>query len=161
MAGTASQDFARARRVVKTDEFSSVFRLRPAYKTAHFVLYTRAAGALHARLGVVAAKRFAPRAVTRNTIKRLCRELFRTTALQPLDCIVRLSAPVNRKGTPATSRGLKSELRAELVRLFASQAASRRTSSRPEARPPSRTEPRPESMKTPHRSDSAASKAVP
>ena len=94
------------------------------------MLYTRAAGAPNARLGVVAAKRFAPRAVTRNTIKRLCRELFRVSTLPAVDCIVRLSAPVNRRGTPATSRSLKVELRTELVRLFASQNAPRRSPSR-------------------------------
>ena len=77
MTGEGSHDFARARRIVKTDEFSSVFRLRPTQKTAHFVLYTRPNSLPHARLGVVAAKRFAPRAVTRNTIKRVTRELFR------------------------------------------------------------------------------------
>ncbi|MGZ3185145.1 MAG: ribonuclease P protein component, partial [Telluria sp.] len=94
MTGEGSHDFARVRRIVKTDEFSSVFRLRPTQKTAHFVLYTRPNELPHARLGVVAAKRFAPRAVTRNTIKRITRELFRTTPLPALDCIVRLARPV-------------------------------------------------------------------
>ena len=121
MTGEGSHDFARARRIVKTDEFSSVFRLRPAQKTAHFVLYTRPSTLPHARLGVVAAKRFAPRAVTRNTIKRVTRELFRTSQLQAVDCIVRLSRPVNAKDGPASSRALKLELRTELARLFASQ----------------------------------------
>ncbi|UUZ46686.1 ribonuclease P protein component [Massilia sp. B-10] len=51
--------------------------MRPAQKSAHFVLYTRSNELPHARLGVVVAKRFAPRAVTRNTIKRVTRELFR------------------------------------------------------------------------------------
>jgi ribonuclease P protein component len=83
MTGEGSHDFARVRRIVKTDEFSSVFRLRPAQKTAHFVLYTRPNTLPHARLGVVAAKRFAPRAVTRNTIKRITRELFRTMPSLP------------------------------------------------------------------------------
>jgi ribonuclease P protein component len=118
MTGEGSHDFARVRRIVKTDEFSSVFRLRPAQKTAHFVLYTLP----HARLGVVAAKRFAPRAVTRNTIKRITRELFRTTPLPGIDCIVRLSRPVNTKAGPATNAALKTLLHAELARLFASQA---------------------------------------
>ena len=121
MTGEGSHDFARVRRIVKTDEFSSVFRLRPAQKTAHFVLYTRPNALPHARLGVVAAKRFAPRAVTRNTIKRVTRELFRTTPLPALDCIVRLARPVNGKDGPATSSALKALLRAELARLFASQ----------------------------------------
>jgi ribonuclease P protein component len=113
-----SQDFARARRIVKTDEFSSVFRLRPAQRTAHFVLYTRSNQLTHARLGVVVAKRFAPRAVTRNTIKRVARELFRQSCLSSLDCIVRLSKPVNTKQGPATTAALKSALRAELYSLF-------------------------------------------
>lgn len=121
MTGEGSHDFARVRRIVKTDEFSSVFRLRPAQKTAHFVLYTRPNTLSHARLGVVAAKRFAPRAVTRNTIKRVTRELFRTSGLQAVDCIVRLSRPVNAKDGPATTRSLKAELRTELARLFAPQ----------------------------------------
>lgn len=125
MTGEGSHDFARARRIVKTDEFSSVFRLRPAQKTAHFVLYTRPNDLPHARLGVVAAKRFAPRAVTRNTIKRMTRELFRTSHLAQVDCIVRLSRPVNGKDGPATTRALKAALKVELARLFASQQRPR------------------------------------
>ncbi|WP_228124652.1 ribonuclease P protein component [Glaciimonas soli] len=119
----SSPSFPRERRIVKTDEFSSVFRLRPVFRTAHFVLYTRLntqVGA-QARLGVVAAKRLAPRAVTRNTVKRVTRELFRQTSLPPFDCIVRLSKPVNTKAGPATTARLKRELRDELTQLFASQ----------------------------------------
>jgi ribonuclease P protein component len=115
-------DYSRDRRIVKTDEFSSVFRLRPVQRTAHFVLYTRTNELAHARLGVVAAKRFAPRAVTRNTIKRLTRELFRQAALPAIDCIVRLSKPVNTKAQPATSARLKAELRTELMRLLGTQS---------------------------------------
>ena len=85
------------------------------------MLFTRPNELPNARLGVVAAKRFAPRAVTRNTIKRVARELFRQAALPPIDCIVRLSKPVNTKSGPATSTGLKAQLRAELMQLFASQ----------------------------------------
>jgi ribonuclease P protein component len=113
--------YARDRRIVKTDEFSSVFRLRPVQRTAHFVLYIRTNQLAHARLGVIAAKRFAPRAVTRNTIKRVTRELFRQAQLPPVDCIVRLSKPVNSKAGPATNAALKTELKAELLRLFQSQ----------------------------------------
>ena len=123
MTSEGSHDFARVRRIVKTDEFSSVFRLRPAQKSAHFVLYTRLNELPHARLGVVVAKRFAPRAVTRNTIKRVTRELFRVTTLPAIDCIVRLARPVNTKQGPATTAALKAELRMELIKLFSSQAA--------------------------------------
>jgi len=125
MTGEGSHDFARARRILKTDEFSSVFRLRPTQKSAHFVLYTRPSPLPHARLGIVAAKRFAPRAVTRNTIKRVTRELFRTNEIQAVDCIVRLARPVNTKAGPATNSALKRLLHAELSRLLASQRPRR------------------------------------
>ena len=85
------------------------------------MLYIRANQLAHARLGVVAAKRFAPRAVTRNAIKRISRELFRQARLPAVDCIVRLSQPVNTKAGPAATAGLKRALREELARLFAAQ----------------------------------------
>ena len=87
------------------------------------MLYTRPNTLPHARLGVVAAKRFAPRAVTRNTIKRVTRELFRVTPLPGIDCIVRLARPVNGKDGPATNGALKAALRVELGRLFAAHKA--------------------------------------
>jgi ribonuclease P protein component len=83
------------------------------------VLYTRLNNLPHARLGVVVAKRFAPRAVTRNTIKRVTRELFRQTGLPAIDCLVRLAKPVNSKAGPATTAALKRALREELARMFA------------------------------------------
>ena len=118
MTGVPSFLYSRDQRIVKTDEFSSVFRLRPVYRTAHFVLYARNNDLPQARLGVVAAKRMAPRAVTRNTIKRVTRELFRQAALPQVDCMVRLSKPVNSKSGPATNAKLKAELREELSQLF-------------------------------------------
>ena len=90
------------------------------------MLYTRPNQLPNARLGVVVAKRLAPRAVTRNTIKRVTRELFRTTPLPAIDCVVRLSKAVNTKAGPATTAKLKTELRVELTRLFAAQAKARR-----------------------------------
>lgn len=67
---------------------------------------------------MVAAKRLAPRAVTRNAIKRAARELFRQASLPALDCIVRLARSVNAKADPATSARMKKQLRTELRQLF-------------------------------------------
>ena len=100
------------------------------------MLYTRHNQLPHARLGVVVAKRFAPRAATRNTIKRVTRELFRNSALPPVDCVVRLSRAVNSKDGPATTARLKAELRDELSRLFAAQVAAQARSSAVAAPPP-------------------------
>lgn len=94
------------------------------HRTAHFVLYARNNQLSHARLGIVAAKRFAPRAVTRNTIKRVARELFRQSALPAIDCIIRLSNPVNSKAEPGVTTRLKADLRRELTSLLRSQVAA-------------------------------------
>jgi ribonuclease P protein component len=117
--------YARIRRIVKTDEFSSVFRLRPVQRTAHFVLYARSNGLTHARLGVVVAKRLAPRAVTRNTIKRVTRELFRLAELPAMDFVVRLATSVNSRAGAATSTALRKSLRQELSTLFQSQCVTK------------------------------------
>ena len=117
------EDYGRQRRIVKTDEFSSVFRLRPAFRTENFVLYVRPNELGHARLGVVIAKRLAPRAVTRNLAKRLSREIFRKAGLKAVDCIVRLNKPLVRREQSASSRRLKKALGAELTRLLHSQLA--------------------------------------
>ena len=66
-------------------------------------------------------KRYAARAVTRNTIKRVVREIFRQGLYAPADCVVRLTRPVNSKADPATSVALKQALREELLRLFSPQ----------------------------------------
>ena len=135
MNGDLSLAFPRTRRIVKTDEFSSVFSLRPAFRTAHFVLYVRPNTLPVARLGVVAAKRLAPRAVTRNTVKRVTRELFRQTRLPAIDCVVRLSKPVNTKAGAATNAGLRRMLKAELQQLFKGQRLPTLPASLPSSTP--------------------------
>lgn len=85
------------------------------------MLYVRPNTLGHARLGVVVAKRLAPRAVTRNLVKRITRELFRKAELNAVDCIVRLSQPLGRRPKPASSRAMRISLGAELARLMQSQ----------------------------------------
>ena len=87
------------------------------------MLYVRPNELGHARLGVVIAKRFAPRAVTRNLAKRLSREIFRKAGLQAVDCIVRLNRPLVRREQSASSPALKKALGIELTRLLHSQLA--------------------------------------
>lgn len=114
-----SGKFSSDRRLRKTDEFSSVFRMRPCARTDHFILYARSNRLRQARLGIVVAKRFAQRAVTRNTIKRLCREVFRQSPLPPLDCIIRLIAPINMRYQSAMSKSMKQLLYREVTHLIA------------------------------------------
>ncbi len=69
-----------------------------------------------ARLGLVIAKRYAPRAVTRNALKRVVREAFRAQrlALPARDYVVRLQGKV----APVSLTELKRAARAEVDAHF-------------------------------------------
>jgi ribonuclease P protein component len=127
IACRVSHRFSRERRIVKTDDFSSVFRLRVKNRTEHFTLYARQNRLSHARLGLVVAKRLAQRAVTRNMIKRVCREVFRKKELEPMDCVVRLTAPVVARHDPAAGMDLKRLVRKELEQLFSMSTGNRKS----------------------------------
>ena len=101
--------------------------MRPRARTKHFVLYARPNQLENARLGIVVAKRFAHRAVTRNTIKRLCRETFRCIQIPSMDGIIRLTSPVNKRKDPATNTQVKRILRAELDQLIASSGMNQKS----------------------------------
>jgi len=112
--------FPKAARLLKTDEYSSVFRLRPWRRSPHFVLYGKPTGN-EARLGLVIGKKFAPRAVTRNLIKRLAREAFRLrrAELDGWDILLRLHAKIDRKAMPsAKSPPLRTLCREEIDSLL-------------------------------------------
>ncbi len=130
LPGQRPEDYGRHRRIVKTDEFSSVFRLRPAFRTEHFALYQRPNTLGHPRLGIVVAKRLAQRAVTRNMIKRIAREVFRLAVLPEIDCIIRLTAPVVTRSQSALSASGKLALAAELKHLLEKARQSDLTHSR-------------------------------
>lgn len=69
-----------------------------------------------ARLGLIIAKRFASRSVTRNAIKRVIREAFRQKRLElpPGDLVFRLHSKVQA----ATLTELKRQVRAEVDLLL-------------------------------------------
>jgi ribonuclease P protein component len=83
--------FRRAHRLLKTDDFSSVFGMRQARSNAFFQVYARDNSLDHPRLGLVVGKKVAKRAVRRNYIKRTVREWFRLNRHQlgGMDYVVR------------------------------------------------------------------------
>jgi ribonuclease P protein component len=116
----AQAAFPKAARLLKTDEFSSVFRLRPWRRSAHFVVYARPTGH-EARLGLVIGKKFAPRAATRNLVRRIAREAFRLRRAEfgGWDILLRLHARFDKGAFPsATSPSLKALCRAEIEGLL-------------------------------------------
>ncbi|MFC0402423.1 ribonuclease P protein component [Paraburkholderia rhizosphaerae] len=136
--------FPKAARLLKTDEFSSVFRLRPWRRTAHFVVYARPTGN-PARLGLVIGKKFAPRAATRNLIRRLAREAFRVRRGEfgGWDVLIRLHTKIDKKAFPsAASAPLKALCRGEIESLFDKVAREivRREAAPPDAAAPAGAE---------------------
>ena len=91
------QRFPGACRLRKTDEYSSVFAFRRAFKGRYFIAHYRPNDLGSARLGVVIAKKLAKRANVRNLLKRIVREQFRKmrSALTHHDLVVRLHSPVD------------------------------------------------------------------
>lgn len=116
----AQAAFPKAARLLKTDEFSSVFRLRPWRRSAHFVVYARPTGN-EARLGLVIGKKFAPRATTRNFVRRLAREAFRLRRADfgGWDILLRLHTRLDKSAFPsAASPPLKALCRAQIDALL-------------------------------------------
>jgi len=116
----ASAAFPKAARLLKTDEFSSVFRLRPWRRSTHFVVYARPTGQA-ARLGLVVGKKFAARAATRNLVKRIARESFRLRRAQfdGWDVLLRLSTRFDKAAMPsAVSPPLRALCRTEIEMLL-------------------------------------------
>jgi ribonuclease P protein component len=112
--------FPKAARLLKTDEFSSVFRLRPWRRTAHFVVYGRPTGN-EARLGLVIGKKYAPRAATRNLVRRIAREAFRLRRAEfgGWDVLLRLHTRFDKKALPSASSPLLRALcRSEIEALL-------------------------------------------
>ena len=87
--------FPRTARLLASSQFDWVFAGPRRSSDAYFTVLGRpAAGDANtpesARLGLAIAKRCAPRAVTRNRIKRVIRESFRhaQATLRPMDLVV-------------------------------------------------------------------------
>lgn len=111
--------FPPASRLHKTEEFSSVFAFRRVLRGHFCSLHWCPNGRDGARLGVIAAKRLAHHACTRNLVKRIARESFRLARphLPAHDLIVRLHARLEAVPRKA--------LRADLDALYRRLPAAR------------------------------------
>jgi len=69
--------FTKKAKLIKTDEFSSVFNFRKRISAKFLALHYQPNQIGHARLGLVVGKKVARRAVDRNYMRRVLREFFR------------------------------------------------------------------------------------
>ncbi|UOO82233.1 ribonuclease P protein component [Uruburuella testudinis] len=105
--------FGKQYRLLKTDDFSSVFALRNQRSRPLLqVLQSGDNGLGHPRLGLVVSKKAAKRANRRNYMKRTIREWFRChkASLPPHDFVVRVRQPFDADNV--------AEARAQLARLM-------------------------------------------
>lgn len=112
---TAGFGFGSSLRLHKTDEYSSVFAFRRVLRGRWFNLHYCPNSLGHARIGLVVAKKLAKRAVQRNLVKRIGRDLFRHTQadLPAHDLVLRLSARLDN----VTRRMMREDMNSLLGRL--------------------------------------------
>ncbi|MDS1139709.1 ribonuclease P protein component [Pusillimonas sp. SM2304] len=113
--------FPAAARLHRPSEYALALKGKRLARGALFVVTTPRSGpdlipASSARLGLIIAKRFAARSVTRNTIKRVIREAFRHKrhSLPARDLVFRLHTKV----MPVSLTALKKQVRDEVDMLL-------------------------------------------
>ena len=113
-------------RLTTRAQFQAVLAAGIAARTAHFALHRMPGPDADPQtlIGVVLPKRWAKRAVTRNTIKRQVYTLSEAAQLPAAAYVVRLRTGFDRaQFVSATSDALKRAVRDELQQLFAKVAA--------------------------------------
>ncbi|HYN53776.1 MAG TPA: ribonuclease P protein component [Methylotenera sp.] len=91
----ASFRFTKPAKLIKTDEFSSVFNFRKRISAQHLAIHYQPNTQQHARLGLVVGKKTAKLSVSRNYMRRVLREFFRLN--QQNICHVDLVIRVQKK----------------------------------------------------------------
>jgi len=109
---TSGPRTARASVLRDREAFEAVLRTGVRISSRNLVLRARPNGLTHARLGIIAGRKAAARAVDRNRGKRLIREAFRVAAadLGAVDVTVQLRNDLRRESGAA--------VRLELGELF-------------------------------------------
>ena len=94
----ASFRLTRQAKIVKTDDFSSVFNLRKRIASQHLVMRFRFNVANVPRLGLIVSKKTAKLAVQRNYMRRVLRELFRFNQQQLpiIDLVIQVQEPFKK-----------------------------------------------------------------
>jgi ribonuclease P protein component len=87
--------------------------------TKHLSFYKKVNDLDISRIGLAIPKKNAKRAVDRNRIKRLIREIFRNTLIeQPTDIVVKLHAPIGKKTKKKLRESERKQIRQELIDHF-------------------------------------------
>jgi ribonuclease P protein component len=102
-------------KMIKTDDFSSVFNFRKRISTQYLAMHYQPNMHQRARLGLVVGKKTAKLAVSRNYMRRVLRELFRQK--QHEICHVDLIIRVQKKFSKIDFMQIKQEFYLLIVKL--------------------------------------------
>ena len=121
-----SATFPTAARLHRPTEFSAALSGRRVARGVYFVVTAKVLGSAEqlnatppiARLGLIMAKRFAQHASTRNALKRVVREAFRSCrlSLPAADYVVRLNKRIEAISLTALKRAARQEADAHFVK---------------------------------------------
>ncbi len=109
---TIGYGFPRSARLTQAIEFAHVFEQGQRIRMRYFTVVVMM-GREHPRLGLAVGRRTSHRAVVRNRIKRIARDVFRHIPLPALDIVV--VARANLDAIPAAR--LRTDLESALIRL--------------------------------------------
>ena len=110
-------------KLIKTDDFSSVFNLRKRIATPYLVMRYKPNELNRPRLGLIVAKKTAKLAVERNYMRRVLRELFRLNQhdLPAVDLVIQVQKIFEK----AQFDVIKQEFAQLTVKLIAKNAAAK------------------------------------
>jgi len=108
--------FSKQDKILKTDEFSSVFNFRKRISAQYLCLHYQPSTSERVRLGLVVGKKTAKLAVSRNYMRRVLREFFRTQRHQipNFDLVIR----VQKKFEPVNFMQIQNEFDSLITRLI-------------------------------------------
>ena len=91
--------FTKKAKLIKTDEFSSVFNFRKRISAKFLAVHYQPNTLEHPRLGLVVGKKIAKLAVHRNYMRRVLREFFRTQqhVINHADLVIRVQKTFEKK----------------------------------------------------------------
>lgn len=91
--------FTKKAKLIKTDEFSSVFNFRKRIFAQFLAVHYQPNTLGHPRIGLVVGKKTAKSSVHRNYMRRVLREFFRLHqhSINPVDLVVRVQKKFSKK----------------------------------------------------------------
>jgi ribonuclease P protein component len=102
----------------QSEDISLTLRSK-SVNTQHLSFHKRLNELDISRIGLAIPKKNAKRAVDRNRIKRLIREIFRNTlSSQPIDIVVKLHVPIGKRTKKKLRESERKQIRQELIDHF-------------------------------------------